>query len=155
MKLIVISDTHGSTERAIRAVKDHPEASEILHLGDMSADAAEISRRTGLPAVAVKGNCEYGSAPDELVITRGGCRLFLTHGHKYGVGYSLLRLSLKAEEDGAAVALFGHTHVPLLEYSGGLLILNPGSISRPRGCKASYAVLTVENGGARAEIITV
>lgn len=156
MKILVFSDTHGMTASAVEAVRNHPDADEIIHLGDNIRDAYEIQKLTGIAVTCVKGNCDFSSDPEKLVITREGCRIFLTHGHKYSVGYSLLRLCLAAEEAGAHAAFFGHTHVPVLEYENGILLLNPGSISNPRGSsKRCYAVLDVKNGFIRPNIETV
>jgi len=60
---------------------------------------------------------------------------------------------LAAREAGASACLFGHTHVPHKSYSEGLLVLNPGSLSRPRnGWGPSFALLTVpEVGDGRIE----
>ena len=152
MKILVFSDTHGMTAGAVAAVKAHPDVKEIIHLGDNTRDAYEIEKLTGVNVTAVRGNCDYSAEPEKLLIVRGGCKLFLTHEHRYGVGYSLLRLALAAEEAGADAALFGHTHRSACEYENGIMILNPGSISSPRGCKKSYAVLNIENGFIKADI---
>ena len=52
-----------------------------------------------------------------------------------------------AKELDQDIVVFGHTHVPLCEYYGDALLLNPGSPSRPRGgAKPSFAVLTLQKG---------
>ena len=154
MKILVFSDTHGLTASAVRAANAHADADEIIHLGDNVRDAREIERLTGKPVTFVRGNCDYSPEPEKLLITKGGCRIFLTHGHRYGVGFSLLRLALAAEEAGAQAALFGHTHKSLLEYENCILLLNPGSTSCPRGCVPSYALIEAEGGRIKAEIIS-
>lgn len=154
MKILVFSDTHGLTASAVREAKSHTDAEEIIHLGDNVRDAYEIQKLTGLPVTMVKGNCDYSPEPEKLIITKGGCRIFLTHGHRYRVGFSLLNLALAAEEAGAQAAFFGHTHKSLIEYENGVLLLNPGSISNPRGCPESYAVVDVNDGVIKAEIVS-
>ena len=52
-----------------------------------------------------------------------------------------------------AAALFGHTHVAMMEEKDGLLILNPGSVSRPRNGKASFAVLETDGEKLKAVIV--
>lgn len=39
----------------------------------------------------------------------------------------------KGEELGANIILFGHTHVPLILEEDNIRIMNPGSVSYPRG----------------------
>ena len=58
VKVLVISDTHGNIEGALEALKKEPGISEIWHLGDHASDAKRISDRTGIPFIAVKGNCD-------------------------------------------------------------------------------------------------
>jgi len=48
----------------------------------------------------------------------------------------------RAEEVGANVVLFGHSHVPLCTEERGVLFLNPGSLQLPRGYhQPTYACL--------------
>ncbi len=50
-----------------------------------------------------------------------------------GVGFGLGGLQAKMDELGANMAFFGHTHQLGVEVINGKLLLNPGSISYPRG----------------------
>lgn len=53
-------------------------------------------------------------------------------------------------------ALFGHTHIPLVEAQGDVLLVNPGSLSRPRGGSApGCALLTIEQGEVRVRLCPV
>ena len=57
-------------------------------------------------------------------------------------------------QKGCEAALFGHTHHAVMKKSDdGILILNPGSTSRPRGGNASFAVLESEGGKLSAAIV--
>ena len=98
----------------------------------------------------VPGNCDYcTSVPASLLQEAGGVRIFLTHGHLFGVKTGLTRLLLEGKRVGAQLVLFGHTHRPYLAEHDGVWLLNPGSCSAMQG---SYAVLTIENGGFHAEL---
>ena len=46
------------------------------------------------------------------------------------------------EKRGAQALLYGHTHIPHIDYHDGLWLVNPGSIGDHR--RPSYGVLTVE-----------
>lgn len=74
----------------------------------------------------------------------------VTHGHYYCVstGHELLRDEGKARD--FDIIMFGHTHKPVIDRSGGITILNPGSLTYPRqeGKRPSYIVMEIEEGGA-------
>ncbi len=50
---------------------------------------------------------------------------------------------------GMDIAMFGHTHRPFLDYSKGITMLNPGSVSYPRqdGHEPSYALMEIDSSG--------
>lgn len=147
MRVFVISDSHGDMEAIKKAVRLAGDFDRIFHLGDSYRDALKLAEYTGIAVDAVAGNCDFVDAPSSSVVVLRGKRFFLTHGHNYGVGFSLTRLKFAAEEAQADVALFGHTHRAYLDYSGSLMLLNPGSISRPRDKKASFAVIEISSEG--------
>ena len=49
----------------------------------------------------------------------------MTHGHLANVRIGLTTLALQAEEAGATIALFGHTHVLGAERHNNILFVNP------------------------------
>ena len=104
----------------------------------------------------MSGNCDYNNKYEsEQVITLGGVRMFITHGNKYSPTYDRTRLLYRCEELNCSVVLYGHTHISLVEYNGGILALNPGSPSAPRGGrKPSIAVLEIEEKTVMPSIIT-
>ncbi len=153
MLIGVISDTHGSTASIDMAVKKLPDADLWLHLGDNVRDA-QYMRDKGQTVRFVRGNCDFSNAESERVETFEGTRIFMAHGHQYAVDYDRLRLAYRAEELMCSVALYGHTHISLIEASGGLLIVNPGSPSRPRNeRKPSFACLSINGNDVNSRII--
>ena len=158
MRFLVLSDTHGDRTRMTRAL-DYLEALKpdaLLHLGDCTRDGEFLAREMRLPLHAVCGNCDAFSSlyPSEEVLEVEGARLFLTHGHRYGVKEDLLRLTYAAKERGCGAALFGHTHVPLLKREEGLLLLNPGSLCRPLlAGEGGLALCKVEKGSVSATLL--
>lgn len=42
--------------------------------------------------------------------------------------------------------IFGHIHVPVNREEDGILLINPGSPSRPRNGVPSFGILTLEKG---------
>lgn len=167
----VISDTHGSTAAIDACVAAAGEVDGWFHLGDYAGDAKKLAERTGKPVYRVLGNCDGWAVsglselrfPEtqreltaETVVTVENARILLCHGHTYDVDLGPWTLSYRGEELHCAAALYGHTHRSELMASGGLLLLNPGSPSRPRGGRApSFAVMEIENGDVNASIITL
>lgn len=157
MKLLVISDTHRSLYKVystIDSIKDMIDG--VIHCGDIVDDVDILKNRyPNLRFYNVRGNCDYGcGAEDEKVITFGGKKIFITHGHNYSVGYNLMRLCYRAEELQVDACVFGHTHIPVLENYNGIVIMNPGSLALPRGNSVpSYGILTVENDIIRGSIV--
>lgn len=117
----------------------------ILHAGDVSADAADLSYIfPHIPTRYVCGNCEYSSVSPDLEIEADGKKIFLTHGHFYNVKNEISCTTLinRARGIGADIAVFGHTHNPLCTNLGDLIILNPGSAKYGK----TYGVIEIENG---------
>ncbi len=131
MRIGVFSDTHGDISAARRFFDSLAPLDYLFHLGDNAADGDKLAKLFACPVYAVRGNCDYRSdAPLEQVVALGGKRFLLLHGHQY---YAMSSLLYRAEEVHADMVLYGHTHMPDLSADGPRLILNPGSLSRPRG----------------------
>ena len=146
MRIGVISDTHGSAFGIERAVRALPDVEAWIHLGDVVPDVRTLEKRAGVPVYSVRGNCDFDA--------RLAAEQILTH--QYGVRYDRTRLFYRAEELKCTLALYGHTHVSLLEASGALIALNPGSPTSPREGRApSAALLKIENGTIYPEIVLV
>ncbi|WP_367925077.1 metallophosphoesterase [uncultured Ruthenibacterium sp.] len=147
MKLLVFSDSHGEAGRLSAALDAHPDAKDVVFLGDGARDVEMIEgaypdRRF----YCVRGNCDFATfLPTEGLAPFGGLNVYYTHGHLHGVKTGLELLAEQAQSKGAQVALYGHTHRAKLERWGALTLFNPGSISRQCGT-GSYGVLKIENG---------
>jgi putative phosphoesterase len=147
-KILVISDTHGDLMLLPKALKETGGIDALIHLGDICDDENELARRVNCPLYFVPGNNDWLSrAPRELTVPIAGKTVYMTHGDRFHVSYGLDRLKYRAEEQNADVAMFGHTHVPLLEMSGKPWLMNPGSLSRPYSGRSSFIVITVDDEG--------
>ena len=94
MKLLILSDTHRSLGFAYDAIeKKHPDA--VVHLGDHLTDAEDLSFACQEPDFYyVPGNCDYApTVPQSLTLELDGVRIFVTHGHLYGVKRDLTALA--------------------------------------------------------------
>lgn len=159
MRILVFSDSHGSTAEMAAVVKNEARYDMLLHAGDYGEDLARLALEEGIsvPFYAVRGNCDYDSecAREEMVEALG-VRIFLTHGNRQGVKSGINRLYYYALEQGADVVVFGHTHAPLVKNTGDLFLLNPGTIAVPHGFGKSYGVIEIgENPRRKIDIKTV
>lgn len=158
LRIGVVSDSH----RRFAYVPDMREKCGrldwLLHAGDHLSDAPRIAADLGVDPSrvrAVAGNCDFPETePDELLLELEQVRILMVHGHRYGVKSGPQRVLYRAQEAGARVAIFGHSHVSFLEEVGGVLLLNPGSLSLPRrpGDLPSCAVLELAGGEVRARL---
>ena len=152
MKAAVFSDTHGNTALMAEAVRrTRPDC--VIHLGDYERDTAILRREfPEIPLYNVCGNCDFAAtAPLRDVVQLGPVKALITHGHMYHVNYSTDSLVYAAQEAGAQIAMYGHTHEPDYRECGGVQVLNPGTAGKGR--KLTWAMVTVfDNGGILCEI---
>lgn len=156
MKVLVVSDTHGYLDNLERAVEAEAPFDLLVHCGDVEGQERSIETIARRPAWIVAGNNDFfGKLPKELTFSIGRNRAFLTHGHTYGIGYGRERIFAEARRRGCDLVFVGHTHIPMIQESGQVLLMNPGSLTYPRqrGRNPSYGVIEVgEDGEIRAEI---
>jgi len=150
MKILVMSDSHGSTNNMLDAV-DLEAPDMILHLGDNERDcSAIVSMYANIPLRKVRGNCDRFSAePDMDEFVLEGKRFFMTHGHLFGVKSWKTNVIEAAVNRNADVLLFGHTHVPHYSVKKNLTVVNPGNIGEGGN---TYAVLEIKNGVVTCEL---
>ena len=144
MRILVFSDSHGSTGCMRAALQDHPEADMIIHLGDGEHDLEKLSEYTeGKKIVQVCGNCDlYSFLPVNEIVNAGGAKIFCTHGFKELVKHGTEQLVEKARSLNATIALYGHTHQTVTWYEDGLHVMNPGSIR-----SGEYGVIDITPSG--------
>ena len=159
MRILVISDTHGETDKAEDILRNHDDIDLIIHLGDYFRDAQKIS--ASFPNIAIEyiyGNSDFmiGDIPAEKLLECAGKKIFITHGHRYSVKWDYDKLHRKAQETEADLLLFGHTHVAEIIRTMDYIIMNPGSISDSRGDSTeSYALVDINGDEMQVKIIYV
>ena len=158
LRILVVSDTHGNYQLLRQVVKEAGSVDLLIHAGDGSSDLTKLARDfPALSLAAVAGNCDpFSTRPRELLLNMGGQKIFLTHGDRYQVKWDLLRLSLEGQERGANLIVFGHTHSPLINYERGILLFNPGSLSRNNmGANPSYGWLELGPDGFKPKLVYI
>ncbi|MBO5525244.1 MAG: metallophosphoesterase [Clostridia bacterium] len=128
--MIILSDTHGNKADIDKLATVLSESDYIVHLGDVTTDMKEVSALYPDKTYRVVGNCDFYPMGDEQILEIEGHRIFMCHGHRYGVKSSLERLAYRAKELDCDIALYGHTHEARIEEIGGVLTVNPGCMTR-------------------------
>lgn len=158
MKLMFISDIHGSFYYANKAIEnfEKEKAHKLIILGDILYHGP----RNDLPKeynpkkvikllnsyknkiVAVRGNCdaevdqmvlEFPIRSDYATIDIDNHHFFLTHGHLFDEE-NLPNLN---EKD---IFVYGHIHKPVMKKENNIYIINPSSISLPKEGNNSYGI---------------
>lgn len=139
MKVIVTSDSHGNIDVLKKIMEKEKNFDLFLDAGD-----SEVDPKTLYPIMSVRGNRDYLIENSFLVKELSNVRFYVTHGAGYF--FNVDYLVKNAKTLGCAIAIFGHTHMPFLKIIDGVAVLNPGSVSLPRGgSKPSYAIITYSN----------
>lgn len=157
MTLLIVSDSHGRCDRLERLFEIHKQVDALIFLGDGLSDLDRAGAQNyPFTVFSVKGNCDCGmgsiramKTKDEITFNFDGISFYAIHGHTKGVKSSLTHAIYAADEKGADVLLFGHTHNPIDTYlpqdeynlSKPLHIFNPGSLAN-----YSYGLCEIRNG---------
>ena len=118
----------------------------IIHAGDIGPYRLVLDMEAIAPTTAVLGNTD-GDMPinESAVVMLDGKKFFVQHIVDPHRLQASLRERLKRIEPD--VVVFGHTHEPYCETIGGILFLNPGSVTRPRGGHRSSLIrMTLDKG---------
>ena len=112
MKILICSDSHTRLDY-FQKVIDLEEPEMIIFGGDHSTDAIDMSLvYSEIPFKIVRGNTDYfdKDTRDIEIFEVNGKKVFLTHGHLFGVKSNLNEIEKKAVSENADICIFGHTH---------------------------------------------
>ena len=134
----VLSDTHGHIGQAAREILSC--ADLLLHAGDIDGPEVLAILQSMAPVVAVRGNMDRGAwaakLPDEEIVEAGAILIYVIH--------DLAGITLDPRTADIQIVVSGHTHRPHLRHANGVLYLNPGSASLPRGGdRATVALIEI------------
>ena len=167
-KYMFVSDIHGDLEifEEIIEVFNKEKADCLVILGDTSAgyyneennkEIADVLNSMGNKVELIRGNCDSYDFEellnfevfDDDIFYINGKFVSVAHGHRYNMN----RLPPNCGD----IFIQGHTHVPMLIESGGRILANPGSPSRPRSMGIKCYILIDEKSialkGFRGEIL--
>ena len=158
LRLLVISDTH-IPERATRVppeiedrIRSEAPFDVVVHAGDLVEERVlDWARSLGERLYVVAGNMDYLDLPDHEVFDVAGVRIGVVHGHQVYPRGNVEKLTRIAKSLKVEVLVSGHTHSPFVRVYGGVLHVNPGSLTGVWGggggsMKPSYAVIEVRDG---------
>ncbi len=151
MKILIISDSHGSFSGIRKVLSRESDAEMLIHCGDIEGDEGLLARSfAGKEVKIVAGNNDiFCNLDPELTFTLYGRKFFVTHGHRYGISMTPEILLDEAMSRDADIVLYGHTHRPAIIYHQHVTGVNPGSLTFPRqeGRIPSYAVMEIDETG--------
>ncbi len=171
MKILAVSDSHNGY--TFGGFFDKTKNADIVvHLGDGDRDKADLaavlmhkraehltvltdrflpdtaagvgSLMHNIPFYALRGNCDFSGLP-EVIFQAGNFNVLALHGDRFFVKSDLSYLRRYAENKNADIVLYGHSHIPSIDWLDGRLFVNPGSLCRPRdGYKPTYCVIDID-----------
>lgn len=150
MKILIVSDTHRRNENLEIVLEREKNIDVLIHLGDIEGSEEYIREIAGCVCYMVAGNNDYFSELDREIVTEiGNYKVLITHGHNYYVSLGYETIEEEAIAQGIDIAMFGHTHRPVVEVLDEVTIVNPGSLSYPRqdGKRPSYIIMMVDDDG--------
>ena len=158
MKALIISDIHGSADKLEVVLNTPFEYEHVILVGDLMYHGprnpilkdynpqlvADQLNAISKPITAVRGNCDsevdqmlliFKMMQDYSQLVIADKTIFVTHGH-------ILEPIEDAESTLADLFISGHTHIPSIDEYQTQTVMNPGSISMPKGGHpATYAIL--------------
>ena len=150
MKILVVSDTHRQHKALEDVLQRIGPIDEMIHLGDAEGREDYIEALIDCPLHIIKGNNDvFVRIPSEKELYLGKYKVFICHGHQYGVSQGVDGIKKAAKARQADIAMFGHTHVPFLQIEEEMTLLNPGSIAYPRqnNRQGSFALIEIDREG--------
>jgi len=158
MKLIALSDTHlktGEIPQQLQTLLD--EYDIVIHAGDFSTLAVYEAFNASGKLKAVFGNDDASELkrllPERLKFEVEGVRIGVVHEGGLSITDTTAQGYL-AKEMEVDILIFGHLHRPLIE-KGDIMLVCPGSPTKPRMSNPSVVELVIEKGSINGRIIAL
>ena len=146
MKVLIVSDTHRKNDNYFQVVKQQ-KPDMVIHCGDAEGGEYALTEAADCPVYIVLGNNDFFSQlPREIELEIGSYKVWVTHGHNYYVYMSNEHIKREALARGMDIVMYGHTHKPVVDSSGDVIVVNPGSLSYPRqeNRRPSYIIMELD-----------
>lgn len=127
----------------------------LVHLGDANSRSVLEELGEVAPVIAVPGNNDddelHDTLPASVCFTVGRFRFGVIHGHG---GKSAKQVATDTFVGKVECALFGHSHIPLMEEKRGTVLFNPGSATDRRWHEHfGVGIIWVTEGSIDPELI--
>lgn len=159
MRLLVVSDNHGSMDEFCRLMQRQIDIDTVLHLGDGGIHKWEYEKHMPqcMPFICIKGNNDYGlEFPVQFSGELAGERVAAIHGERLQVKTTLEPLTRWAKREQAVLVCYGHTHKADITLENHMLFVNPGSLSgRHSTTGKTYAVVEIDHGHIQAAVYDI
>ena len=172
MKILVISDTHGSLDKTVKVFSLVKDPDLVFHMGDIlyhgprnpipegynPSKLAEFLR--GKNINYVKGNCDADvdiallglpEIPRVSIEYMGNFKILRMHGDQFDEN-DLLDV-LKHHD--CNVLIYGHTHIPELEKREKFIIFNPGSPSLPKKGEGTFGIMEINDNFLTVKLLNL
>lgn len=162
MRIVVVSDTHMprmNKKLPSRLLRELKTADVILHAGDWTNLYVYDALAAFAPTYGVAGNNDGADIIRKFGLRKqlelGGVRIGIVHGHGDGKRVDTETRAMEAFQNIQLDALiYGHSHIPVLKRSAGMLIFNPGSpTDKRRQPLYSFGIFQVTGGTLTAKHI--
>lgn len=150
VRVLIVSDTHRSMGTFLELAEKWAPLDLVIHCGDIEGDEYVVWEAVDCPVEIVQGNNDFFSdLPRERQLEIGKYQVLITHGHQYHVSTGHEFLAKEAAARRIDMVMYGHTHRPVIEKVGSVLVMNPGSLTYPRQSnrKASYIIMEMDHTG--------
>ncbi|QJD83176.1 metallophosphoesterase family protein [Cohnella herbarum] len=160
MKIVVVSDTHMprmSKKLPERLLRELANANAIIHAGDWTNLSVYEQLANYATTYGVAGNNDGEDIVRRFGLRKqlefDGCRIGIVHGHGTGKREATESRAIETFKDVRLDAIvYGHSHIPVLKRTGGLLVFNPGSPTDKRKQPLySFGVFRIASGTLTAK----
>lgn len=148
MKVLIVSDTHRKNDNFFEVVKKEAPFDMVIHCGDAEGSEYTIDQVAGCHMEMVLGNNDFFSRlPREREFHIGKYKVWLLHGHNYGVSMGNEMIKNEAKDKGVDIVMYGHTHSPIIDREDSIIAINPGSLTYPRqnNRRPSYIIMEIDD----------
>ncbi len=162
-RILVVSDTHiperaSEIPRSMKALIASLEYDVVVHAGDLCGEEVlEWLKSLGGEVYVVAGNMDYLPLPSNARFQADDVAVGVVHGHQVYPRGDVVKLTGIARRLGVQLLISGHTHYPFIRVYGGVLHVNPGSLTGVWGggggsMKPSLAYVTVNKCSVHVEL---
>lgn len=165
MKILILGDSHiplrakELPKRFLRVLKTQKFDFSIFTGNLTSKDVLDVLK-SHTKVYAISGNMDNIDLPKKLVVNAYGFKIGIIHGHKIRPKGNIKQLVKYAKDRDLDILVSGHSHIPHVTQTEGVLLLNPGSITGVWGGKKeanlpSFGILHLKERIAQFELVTI